>query len=133
MSTSGKTRCWIRQTIRFRSIKPWWRRFKRNGYRGDRCDLCGHRFRWNKDSRHSYSGSSKVWHGYCQAYIHQRRAAEERLEILRLVMELVPITDADVKVAAEMRATTEAERTAISSRAFRVFYDLKKPYRPLGA
>ncbi len=120
----AQVRRWLRRTVRFRSVRPWWRRFKRNGYRLDRCDHCGHRFRWMRDSRHSYSGSSKVWHGPCQAYIHQRRAAEERLEVLRLVMELSPITDRDVKLASELRATTETERTANSNRAFRVFYDL---------
>ncbi|WP_028637731.1 hypothetical protein [Nocardioides sp. URHA0032] len=121
----AQIRRWLRRTVRFRSIRPWWRRFKRNGYRLDRCDHCGHRFRWTRDSRHSYSGSSKVWHGPCQAYIHQRTAAEERLEVLRLVMDLGPLTEHDVKFAAEMRARDEAERVANSNRAFRVFYALK--------
>lgn len=126
MSGGGerKIRRWVRRTIRFRSIPSWWRRFKRNGYRLDRCDHCGHRFRWMRDSRHSYSGSDKVWHGPCQAYIRWRCSAEEFREVLRLVMELSPITDRDVKLATELRATTDAERVANSNRAFRVFYAL---------
>lgn len=32
----------------------------------DRCDGCGRRFLW-KDSRHSYMGSSKVWHYPCMS------------------------------------------------------------------
>lgn len=107
-------------------IRPWWRRFKRNGYHLDRCDLCGQRFRWSRDSRHSYTGSDKHWHGYCQAYIHWRRKADDRLAVLGLVMELVPITDRDVKLATELRAETDDQRVADSNRAFRVFYDLGK-------
>lgn len=107
-------------------IRPWWRRFKRNGYRRDRCDLCGHGFHWSRDARHSYTGSDKHWHLYCQAYLHQKMKAEQRLEVLRLVMDLSPLTEHDVKISAELRAVNDDERRTASGCAFAVFYDLAR-------
>lgn len=98
-------------------IKPWWRRVVRNGYRLDRCEHCGHRFRWSRDARHSFGNrDGKNYHGPCISYLTWRTKADERLDVLGLVMDVSPVTERDIKAAAELRDVP----------AFRVFYDLKR-------
>ena len=93
-----------------------------------RCDHCGHKFRWVNDARHSFGNrDGKVLHGPCIAYLTWRTKAEERLTVLALTLDMSGVTDRDVKGAAELRAENEDERVAASNRAFRVFYDLRKP------
>ena len=95
-----------------------------------RCEHCGHRFRWNRDSRHSFGNrDGRVYHGPCLGYIEWRRRAEERLTVLGLTCELSGLTVRDVTVAAELRATTEDERITASNRTWRVFYDLGRQAR----
>lgn len=108
-------------------IRPWWRRFKRNGYRVDRCAHCGHRFAWSGDARHANGNrEGKVFHGPCLTYLHWRAKADERLAMLAVVMDLSGLTARDVKGAVELRAESESERIATNSQAFRVLYDLEK-------
>lgn len=108
-------------------VRPWWRRFKRNGYRLDRCEHCGHRFRWRRDSRFATGNrDGKVFHGPCLAYRTWRTKADERMDVLGLTLDLSGMSDRDVKTAAELRATGDDERVVASNRAFRVFYDLQK-------
>jgi len=104
---------------RARSIAPWWRRFKRNGYRPDRCEHCGHGFRWSRDSRHaSGNRDGKNYHGPCIAYLIWRRRAEDRLAVLGVVRELTSITSRDVENVVELRA----QELPVWS----VFYDLDR-------
>lgn len=112
---------------RVRRIAPWWRRFKRNGYRPDRCAHCGHRFAWSGDARHATGNrDGKVFHGPCWAYLMWRAKADERLAVLGLTLDLSGMTDRDVKTAAELRSDDHDERLTASNRAFRVFRDLEK-------
>lgn len=114
-----------------RRLKPWFRRFKRNGYRRDRCHHCGHPFRWTRDSRHATGNrDGKVFHGPCMAYLTWRAKADERIAVLGLTVEVTGVNDRDIKAAAELRAASEDERVASSNRAFRVFYDLGKEATP---
>lgn len=106
-------------------LAPWWRRFKRNGYRPDRCDLCEGPFRGKARARHSYTGSDKHWHGYCQAYVLWRRKAEERLVVIDLMADLSGLTKRDVIATAEFRANDTDQRIAASNAAWRAFYDLE--------
>lgn len=95
-----------------------------------RCAHCGHKFRWMNDARHSTgSRDGTVYHGPCMAYTIWRTKAEERLAVLALTLDVAGVTDRDIKGAAELRATTDDERVAVSNRAFRVFYDLSKEER----
>jgi hypothetical protein len=110
-----------------RRLIPWWRRFKRSGYRVDRCAHCGHRFRWKRDARHANGNrDGKVFHGPCLAYLTWRRKAESRLDILALTLDVAGVTSGDIKGAAELRAISDDERRAVSSRAFSVFFDLER-------
>jgi hypothetical protein len=111
---------------RLRRIAPWWRRFKRNGYRLDRCEHCGHRFRWSRDARFGHTGSDKTWHGPCLSYVTWRTKAEEAHDVLALVMDVTGVTSRDMTTAAELRATSDDERIAVSSRTWRVFYETEK-------
>lgn len=112
-------------------IVPWWRRFRRNSYRPDRCAHCRHRFAWSGDARFANGNrDGKVFHGPCQAYLLWRAKAEERLNVLGLTMDLSGMTDRDVTFAAELRARDDDERMSVSRRAFRVFYDLEKSDQP---
>lgn len=112
------------------SVHPWWRRFKRNGYRRDRCEGCGHRFRWSRDPRHSFGNrDGKVWHGPCIALVQWRGAADERLAILDLICEVWAVTDRDVKGVVEMRTADDASGARLRNQAFRVFYDLSNRER----
>lgn len=98
-----------------------------------RCDHCGHRFRWMNDSRHSFGNrDGKVLHGPCIAYLIWRSKADERLTVLGLAIDVAGIGDRDVKLVAELRAETDAERVESSNRAFRVFYDLERAARTEG-
>lgn len=92
-----------------------------------RCEHCGHRFRWKRDPRNSYgSGDGKVFHSSCISYLIWRERAEERLEVLALVVELANISDRLVTGVVELRAESETDRVAASNRTWRVFHDLKK-------
>lgn len=119
-------------TRRAHRIAPWWRRFRRNGYRVDRCEHCGHRFRWSRDSRHSFGqGDGRVYHGPCIALVTWRRRAEERLTVLGVVAELTGITGSDVREAMSLRASTgqPGSGSAEWNLAWRVFYDLDREQR----
>lgn len=94
-----------------------------------RCEHCGHRFRWKRDSRHSFGGSRAVYHQACIGFIEWRRSAGERLDILEVAMDIAGIADRDVQTSIELRATTEDERIAGASKAFRVFYDIQRRQR----
>lgn len=108
-------------------IKPWWRRFKRNGYRLDRCESCGHRFRWKRDARFaSGNRDGKVWHGPCMAARNWQQRAEERLTMLGTVLDLTGWTPRDIKGAIDLRHDDHDERVTASNQAFRVFRDLAK-------
>lgn len=112
---------------RLQRLAPWWRRFERNGYRRERCEGCGHPFRWSRDPRHSLGNrDGKVWHGPCLSLMTTRAKADERLEVLDLVCDVWEIDDQAAKGVVENRATTDDERVAASNRAFRVFHDLSK-------
>ena len=105
--------------IRPRNIAPWWRRFKRNGYQLDRCEHCGHGFRWSKDARHSFGNrDGKVFHSPCISYKIARRQADDRLAVLGVVMEVSGLTPSEVQTVIELRET--------DCHAFSVFHDLSK-------
>ncbi len=124
---SSRLRRWIIR-LRLRRIAPWWRRFRRNGYRPDRCEHCGHRFRWNRDARHSFGNDdNRRYHGPCIAYVTCRRRAEERLTVLGVVVELTGITSSDVREV--MANRVDGPPWAGSDQwnlAWRVFYDLEQ-------
>src|SRR5689334_5090244 len=104
---------------RLRRVRPWWHRFKQNGYKRDHCHHCGHPFRWSRDARHATGNrDGLVYHGPCQAYLAWRGRADERLIVLGLACELAGLTARDVTGAAELRASSEDERVAVSNRAF---------------
>lgn len=110
--------------MRLTRIRPWWRRFRRNGYRVERCEHCGHRFRWNRDARHSF-GNNRVYHGPCMANITWCRKADERLRVLGVVVELTGITSSDVREIMSNRVDGPAGSDEWD-RAWRVFYDLEQ-------
>lgn len=49
----------------------WWPYLNIRRWIVDRCDGCGRRFLW-RDARHSYQGTSKVWHDPCMSLRHVR-------------------------------------------------------------
>jgi hypothetical protein len=49
----------------------WWRYLNVKRWIVDRCDHCGHRFRW-KEARHSYQSTDRVWHDVCMSLRHVR-------------------------------------------------------------
>lgn len=110
-------------------LPAWFRRLRRNGWRVDRCDLCGHRFRWRRDARHG-DPTGRLWHRQCAAAEHWHRTATERLAVLGVVMELAALDPATVKGAIELRADDIDERVQVSNRAFRVFHDLERRHNP---
>lgn len=90
-----------------------------------RCAHCGHRFRWSRDARHSFSDASgNVYHGPCQAAIVWRRKAEDAHEVLAIVCDVTEVNSRDMTAIAELRAGTPDERVAASNRVFRVFYEM---------
>lgn len=111
----------------YRRLAPWWRRFRRNGYRVDRCHHCGHRFRWTNDARFA-SGNRDgiVYHGPCSAYLHWRRRATERLAVLDTTADLAGLSGSDVQQSLELTAPDPVTRARWSSRAWRVFHDLEQ-------
>lgn len=122
-------RPWKRR-LRLTRIPPWWRRFRGNGYRLDRCEHCGHRFRFNRDSRHSFGDNRAVYHGPCMAAVTWRHKAEGRLKVLGVVVELTGITSSDVREVMSNRV--EGPPWAGSNEwnlAWRVFYDLEQTTR----
>ena len=62
----------------------------------DRCEGCGRRFLW-KDERHSYQGTSKVWHDPCMNLRHVRGQLDDLTGYVRLT------ADADARWRAECR------------------------------
>jgi hypothetical protein len=44
----------------------WWPYLHVKKWLVDRCDHCGHRFRW-RETRHSYQSTDRVWHGPCMS------------------------------------------------------------------
>ena len=114
---------------RLRRIRPWWRRFKLNGYRRERCAHCGHPFRWSCDARHSTGNrDGETYHGPCLAYLGWRHKAEARLTVLGVVTELTGITSSDVREAMSLRASNgkPGSGSAEWNLAWRVFYDLEQ-------
>ena len=128
---AGIRRRW-RRVVRWRSIRPWWRRFRANGYRLDRCDHCGHRFRWMRDSRFGQQGSNKHWHGPCQAYLAWRRRADERLAVVGVMAELSGLTASDLRETMSLRDSTGQPGSGSEgwNAAWRVFYDLERSNPP---
>lgn len=49
----------------------WWPYLHVRRWIVDRCDHCGHRFRW-REARHSYQSTDKVWHDPCMSLRHVR-------------------------------------------------------------
>lgn len=89
-----------------------------------RCGHCGHRFRWKRDDRHKFNPSGPVYHGACMTTLLWKRAAEDRLTVLALVVDVTNVTVRDVQAVAELRAEDAPARAEASNRAWRVFYDL---------
>lgn len=103
-------------------IAPWCRRFKRNGYRRDKCHHCGHPFRWNRDARFANGNrDGKRYHGPCHAYLLWRLRAEQRLDVLAVVQEVTGVTAEDLRTVMSLRDGNDGW-----NRAWRVFYDLEK-------
>lgn len=93
----------------------------------ERCEHCGHRFRWKRDARHSFGNrDGKVYHGPCIALVQWRSKAEERLDLLATVCEISGMTGADVQGVISMRASGSPDASTEQNKAWRVFYDLEK-------
>lgn len=106
----------VRRLFNWREVRRW---------ATLRCAHCGHRFRWNRDARYSFSDASgNVYHGPCQSAIVWRRKSEEAHEVLRLVLDVTGLDSRYVTALAELRAETEEDRVAASNRVFRVFYNM---------
>lgn len=117
-------------------VAPWWRRFKRNGYRRERCEHCGHPFRWSRDARHGTGNrDGKTYHGPCLAYIHWRRKADERLTVLGVVTELTGISASDVRNTMSLRDDNGQPGSGSNgwNLAWRVFYDLEQQSEGAGS
>ena len=52
----------------------------------DRCDGCGHRFRW-KEGRHSYQSTDRVWHDPCMSLRHVRGQLDDLTGYVRLTAD----------------------------------------------
>lgn len=118
-------------TRRLSRIAPWWRRFKRNGYRRDRCHHCGHPFRWTRDARHATGNrDGRVYHGPCIAMEAWRAKADDRLTVLELALFTMHITVRDLRDLASLQySDLEADARSIgNARVWRVTYDLENPY-----
>lgn len=103
----------IRRLLNWREVRRW---------ATLRCAHCGHRFRWSRDARHSFSdASSNVYHGPCQAAIVWRRQAEEAYEVLRLACETAGLDSRAMTGVAELRGGVSS-----ANRVFRVFYNMEK-------
>jgi hypothetical protein len=106
--------------IRLGSIRPWWRRFKANGYKRDRCHECGHPFRWTRDARHGF-GDARHFHGPCISLVTAKGRAADRLAVVETMRDLSGLTASDVQEAMGLHDGPDGW-----NRAWRVFYDLKK-------
>jgi hypothetical protein len=89
----------------------------------DRCEGCGHRFRWKRDARHSFGNrDGKVWHDPCISLVVWRGKAEERMEVLDVVTDLWEIKEPTVsEILALRRPKYEHNGRNLG---WRVFYDL---------
>lgn len=118
-----------RLTRRLGRIRPWWRRFKRNGYQRDRCHHCGHPFRWSRDPRHATGNrDGLVFHGPCIALVSCRRKADERLSVLDLALHVTHTTVRDLRDLASLQYSdlSPVARTIGDNRVWRVTYDLEQ-------
>lgn len=71
---------WRRGPWALRHIRHWhprWRPvFRVRKWITDRCEECGHRFRWSH-ARYSYMSTDKVWHNECQSLRHVRSQLDD--------------------------------------------------------
>lgn len=114
---------------RMRRIRPWWRRFKANGYRRDRCHHCGHPFRWSRDARHANGNrDGRHYHGPCLAAVTWRRIAEDRLTVLDLALHVTHTSVRDLRDLASLQYSDldHDARVIGSNRVWRATYDLEK-------
>jgi len=96
-----------------------------------RCELCDHRFRWKRDSRHTFGGNRAVYHEYCMGYVIWRTRAEERLEVVGVMSEVSGMTGRDLQSVLELRTEGAAAGSNAWNRAWRVFYDLDNSRKPV--
>lgn len=54
----------------------WWPYLNVKRWIVQRCDGCGHRFRW-KEARFSYQSTDKVWHDPCMSLRHVRSQLDD--------------------------------------------------------
>lgn len=88
------------------------------------CADCGQRF-WPGQSVHGYGGQQDKFHERCMSYLHWRRKADERLDVLDLVSEVWEVTSSDVRELLSGRADDKANHKAEAwNKGWRVFYDL---------
>ncbi|HEY0889355.1 MAG TPA: hypothetical protein VGE38_07080 [Nocardioides sp.] len=124
-----RLRARVRRLLRLGRIAPWWRRFKANGYRVDRCAECGHRFRWSMDPRHANGNrDGKHYHGPCLSNVTWRRKAEDRLTVLDLALYTTHTTPKDLRDLASLQySDLDHDVRAIgNNRVWSVLYDLEK-------
>lgn len=116
-----------------KALASWLRYFVQARGSRRRCDHCG-RLKHFDDAWHGY-GNDRVWHSECMSYRHWRSKADERMRVLRAVVEAWNVTTADVVVLLGIPVSPEhldhatprsAEEINLDNLAFRVFYDLKK-------
>lgn len=118
-----------RLTRRLGRVHPWWRRFKRNGYRRDRCHHCGHPFRWSRDARHANGNrDGRVYHGPCIALEIWRAKADDRLTVLDLALHVTHTTVRDLCDLALLQYSDldSDARTIADNRVWQVTHDLEK-------
>lgn len=114
---------------------PRWMRYREvQRWLTIRCDLCGHRFRWKRDARHTRQerGGRKVYHQWCIAYLQWRTDAEERLVVIDELDKLYAneigqdSSRMELAIMGELTAATEDDRVAIANLLFRVFLSLDR-------
>lgn len=110
---------------RARRIWFWWKA------RHQRCDLCARRKHLNDAWSTFGNRDGKVWHGECIALVQSRRVAQERLEVLDLVTDVIGLDARDVTMLAEWRHQSgepyrTAEEAEQSNKAWRVMRDVER-------